>query len=109
MARYDDVDVNREVSIISMSINNGLLTQLLSIQQLLTQSRFKSHRTTRPPQTPAASFLPVTRPQSEPSAQGASNLIATGLRNDPFEHSLVRVRRATEKWLSLARETWSPS
>ena len=28
MKRYDDVDPNRDVSIISMSINNGLLTQL---------------------------------------------------------------------------------
>jgi glyoxylase-like metal-dependent hydrolase (beta-lactamase superfamily II) len=43
VVRYDDVNMNSDVSNISMSINNGLLTQLLSIQQLPTQSRFKSH------------------------------------------------------------------
>jgi hypothetical protein len=47
--------MDSDVSSISMSINNGLLAQLLSIQQLPTQSRFKSHSSTRPPQTPAAS------------------------------------------------------
>jgi len=52
VARYDDVNMDSDVSCISMSINNGLLTQLLSIQQLPTQSRFKSHSSTRPPQTP---------------------------------------------------------
>src|SRR5271169_1787472 len=55
VARYDDVNMDSDFSIISMSINNGLLKQLLSIQQLPTQSRFKSHSSTRPPQTPAAS------------------------------------------------------
>jgi hypothetical protein len=55
VARYDDVNMDRYVSSISMSINNGLLAQLLSIQQLPTQTRFKSHSSTRPPQTPAAS------------------------------------------------------
>jgi hypothetical protein len=39
----DDVNMDSDVSSISMSINNGVLTQLLSIQQLPTQSRFKSH------------------------------------------------------------------
>jgi hypothetical protein len=56
VARYDDVNMDGDVSSISMSINNWLLTQLLSIQQLPTQSRFKSHSSPRPPQTPAASF-----------------------------------------------------
>jgi hypothetical protein len=56
VARYDGVNMDSDVSSISMSINNGLLTQLLSIQQLPTQSRFKSHSSPRPPQTPAASF-----------------------------------------------------
>jgi len=55
LARYDDMNMNSEVSSISMTINNELLAQLLSIQQLPTQSRFKSHSSTRPPQTPAAS------------------------------------------------------
>ena len=55
VARYDDVNMDSDVRSISMSINNGLLAQLLSIQQLPTQSRFKSHSFTRPPQTPAAS------------------------------------------------------
>jgi hypothetical protein len=55
VVRYDDVNMDSDVSGISMSINNGLLTQLLSIQQLPTQSRFKSHSSPRPPQTPAAS------------------------------------------------------
>jgi hypothetical protein len=32
VVRYDDVNMDRDVSSISMSINNGLLTQLLSIQ-----------------------------------------------------------------------------
>src|ERR1700730_6008766 len=54
--RYDDVNMDSDVSSISMSINNGLIKQLLSIQQLTTQSRFKSHSSPRPPQTPAASF-----------------------------------------------------
>jgi len=40
---YDDVNMDSDVSRISMSINNGVLTHLLSIQQLPTQSRFKSH------------------------------------------------------------------
>jgi hypothetical protein len=35
--RYDDVNMDSDVSSISMSINNGVLTQLLSIQQLPTQ------------------------------------------------------------------------
>jgi hypothetical protein len=56
VVRYDDVNMDSDDSSISMSINNGLLTQLLSIQQLPTQSRFKSHSSPRPPQTPAASF-----------------------------------------------------
>src|ERR1700682_5005101 len=56
VARYDDVNMDSDVSGISMSINNGLLAQLLSIQQLPTQSRFKSHSSPRTPQTPAASF-----------------------------------------------------
>ena len=56
VVRYDDVNMDSDVSSISMSINNGLLTQLLSIQQFPTQSRFKSHSSPRPPQTPAASF-----------------------------------------------------
>src|SRR6202521_1591658 len=43
VVRYDDVNMDSDVSSISMSINNGLLTQLLSIQQLPAQSRFKSH------------------------------------------------------------------
>jgi hypothetical protein len=43
VVRYDDVNMDSDVSSISMSINNGVLTQLLSIQQLPTQSRFKSH------------------------------------------------------------------
>ena len=43
VVRYDDVNMDSDVSSISMSINNGILTQLLSIQQLPTQSRFKSH------------------------------------------------------------------
>ena len=34
-----------------MSINNGLMTQLLSMQQLPTQRRFKSHGSPGPPQT----------------------------------------------------------
>jgi len=55
VARYDDVEMDSDVSTISMCINNGLLTQLLSIQRLPTQSRFKSHSSPRPPQTPAAS------------------------------------------------------
>src|SRR5207245_2141030 len=55
VARYDDVNMDSDASSVSMSINNGLLAQLLSIQQLPTQSRFKSHSSTRPPQTPAAS------------------------------------------------------
>jgi hypothetical protein len=55
VARYDDVNMDSDFSSISMSINNGLLKQLLSIQQLPTQSRFKSHSSARPPQTPAAS------------------------------------------------------
>src|SRR6266850_2453627 len=55
VARYDDVNMDSDVSSISMSINNGLIAQLLSIQRLPTQSRFKSHSSTRPPQTPAAS------------------------------------------------------
>src|SRR5882762_7185841 len=54
-ARYDDVNMDSDVSSISMSVDNGLLAQLLSMQQLPTQSRFKSHSSTRPPQTPAAS------------------------------------------------------
>jgi hypothetical protein len=56
MVRYDDVNMDSDVSSISMSINNGILAQLLSMQQLATQSRFKSHSSPRPPQTPAASF-----------------------------------------------------
>ena len=56
VARYADVNMDWDASSISMSINNRLLTQLLSMQQLPNQSRFKSHSTTRPPQTPAASF-----------------------------------------------------
>jgi hypothetical protein len=56
VARYDGVNMDSDVSSISMSINNGLITQLLSIQQLPAQSRFKSHSSPRPPQTPAASF-----------------------------------------------------
>jgi hypothetical protein len=32
VVRYDDVNMDSDVSSISMSINNGLLTQLLSIQ-----------------------------------------------------------------------------
>ena len=55
VGNYDDVNMASDVSSISMSINNRLLVQLLSIQQLPTQSRFKSHSSTRPPQTPAAS------------------------------------------------------
>ena len=55
VARYDDVHMDSDVSSISISINNEFLAQLLSIQQLPTQSRFKSHSSTRPPQTPAAS------------------------------------------------------
>jgi hypothetical protein len=47
MARYDDVNMDSDVGSISMSVNNGLLAQLLSIQQLPTQSRFKSHSSTR--------------------------------------------------------------
>ena len=47
MVRYDDVNMDSDVSSISMSINNRLLAQLLSIQQLPTQSRFKSHSSTR--------------------------------------------------------------
>ena len=43
VVRYDDVNMDSDVSTISMSINNRLVTQLLSIQQLPTQSRFKSH------------------------------------------------------------------
>jgi hypothetical protein len=58
VARYDDVNMDSDVSSISMSINNGLLAKLLSTQQLPTQSRFKSHSSPRPPQTPAASFKP---------------------------------------------------
>ena len=54
VVRYDDVNMDSDVSNISMSINNGLLTQLPSIQELPTQSRFKSHSSPRPPQTPAA-------------------------------------------------------
>ena len=53
--QYDDVNTDSDFGIISMSINNGILRQLLSIQQLPSQSRFKSHSSTRPPQTPAAS------------------------------------------------------
>jgi len=34
VARYDDVNMDSDVSTISMSINNGLLAQLLSIQHL---------------------------------------------------------------------------
>jgi hypothetical protein len=56
VVRYDDVNMDSDDSSISMSINNGLFKQLLSIQQLPTQSRFKSHSSPRPPQTPAASF-----------------------------------------------------
>jgi hypothetical protein len=56
VARSYDVHMDSDVSSISMSINNWLLTQLLSIQQLPTQSRFKSHSVPRPPQMPAASF-----------------------------------------------------
>jgi len=41
VARYDDVNMDSDVSSISMSINKWLLAQLLSIQQLPTQSRFK--------------------------------------------------------------------
>src|SRR5216684_478229 len=54
VARYDEVNMDSDVGSISMSINNRLLAQLLSLQQLPTQSRFKSHSSTRPPQTPAA-------------------------------------------------------
>jgi hypothetical protein len=43
VVRYDDVNMDSDVSSISMSINNDLLKQLFSIQQLPTQSRFKSH------------------------------------------------------------------
>jgi hypothetical protein len=43
VVRYDDVNMDSDVSSISMSINNGLLAQLFSIQQLPTQGRFKSH------------------------------------------------------------------
>ena len=32
VARYDDVNMDSDVSSISMSINNGLLAQLLSVQ-----------------------------------------------------------------------------
>ena len=32
MARYDDVNMGSDVSSISMSINNGLLKELVSIQ-----------------------------------------------------------------------------
>src|SRR5258708_26122857 len=53
--RYDDVNMDGDFGSISMSINNRLLKQLLSIQQLPTQSRFKSHSSARPPQTPASS------------------------------------------------------
>src|ERR1700732_3619401 len=56
VVRYDDVNMDSDDSSILMSINNGPLKQLLSIQQLPTQSRFKSHSSPRPPQTPAASF-----------------------------------------------------
>jgi len=56
VVRYDGANMDSDVSSISMSINNWLLTQLLSIQQLPTQSRFKSRSSPRPPQTPAASF-----------------------------------------------------
>ena len=42
MARYDDVNMDSDVSLISMNINKWLLTQLLSIQQLPTQ-RFDSN------------------------------------------------------------------
>ena len=34
VAPYDDVNMDSDVSSISMSINNGLLAHLLSIQQL---------------------------------------------------------------------------
>src|SRR5438045_5015782 len=52
VARYDDVNMDSDVSSISMSINKWRLTQLTSIQQLPTKSRFKSHSSPRPPQTP---------------------------------------------------------
>ena len=42
VARYDDVNMDSNVSSISMSINNRLLKQLLSIQRLPPQSRFIS-------------------------------------------------------------------
>ena len=56
MARYDDVNMDSDVSSISMTVNNGLLKQHLSIQQLPPQSRFNSHRSPRPPQN-ASGFL----------------------------------------------------
>jgi hypothetical protein len=53
--RYDDVDMSGDTSDTSMNINDSLIPQLLLLQRLANQSRFNSHSSPRPPQTPAAS------------------------------------------------------
>src|SRR5580704_9762255 len=46
VARYDDVNMNSDVSSISMSINNGILAQLLSTNVLIENA---SDRDSAPP------------------------------------------------------------
>jgi len=61
VARHDDLNMESDVSSISMSINNGILAQLLSIQQPQTKVDSNPIASRVRQQAPAASFWPPHR------------------------------------------------
>ena len=112
MARYDDVNMDSDVSGISMTINNGVFKQLLSIQQLPTQSRFNSHRSrVRPKRQRLPSNVLIENasdqdsapPQNRAPRRFRSRLAANrpkfhGAGTSPAQKARASMQRGWELW-----------